>query len=226
METRVLLDLFIIFAAAKLAGEVFHRLRQPAVVGEILAGILIGPHLLGWISDPAQSHTLTAFAEVGVVFLLFTVGLETRTTDMLKVGKQATWVAILGVVLPFGLGLALMLALHSQLVSALFVATALGAVFLRGRALRGPLDDAAFRRLFAADSALGVAAAGLLATGLARAFAGLEKGSAFYLASHLFWTKMTLFVIVAGLEAWPMVTFIRWRSAHHCVSPTCVTCPR
>lgn len=101
----------------------------------------------------------------------------------------------------------------------LFVATALGAIFLRGRALRGPLDDAAFRRLFAADNAWGVAAAGLLATGLARAFAGLEKGSAFYLASHLFWTKMTLFVIVAGLEAWPMVTFIRWRSARRRGAP-------
>jgi Kef-type K+ transport system membrane component KefB len=125
METRILLDLFIIFAAAKIVGEIFDRLHQPAVVGEILAGIIFGPHLLGLISDPAQSHTLQAFAEVGVIFLLFVVGLGTRTSDMLKVGKQATWVAVLGVALPFGLGLGLMLALQSQLTAALFVATAL-----------------------------------------------------------------------------------------------------
>ena len=89
----------------------------------------------------------------------------------------------------------------------------LPAVFLRGRALRGPLDDVGLRRLFVADTIWGVAAALWLATGLLRAFAGLEKGSAFYLSSTLFWTKMTLFVLVILLEIRPMLTFIRWRAA-------------
>ena len=104
----------------------------------------------------------------------------------------------------------------SAIVSALhLLALAIGlpAVFLRGRALRGRLDREGLRRLFAADSAWGVAAALWLATGLLRAFAGLEKGSQFYLASSLFWTKITLFVVIVVLEIWPMITFIRWRRA-------------
>jgi putative membrane protein len=102
----------------------------------------------------------------------------------------------------------------SAVVSALHVlalAIGLPAVFLRGRALKGRLDADGLRRLFAADTAWGLAALLWVATGLLRAFAGLEKGTAFYLASPLFWTKMALFVTVVALELWPMATFIRWR---------------
>jgi len=91
------------------------------------------------------------------------------------------------------------------------VALALGSVFARGRALRGPLDAAGLRSLFAADTTWGVAAVVLVLSGLLRAFGGLEKGAAFYLRSHMFWTKMTLLVVIVLLEIWPMVTFIRWR---------------
>jgi putative membrane protein len=103
----------------------------------------------------------------------------------------------------------------SAVVSALHVlALALGlpAVFLRGRALKRPLDREGLRRLFAADNVWGVAAALWLVTGLLRAFAGLEKGTAFYRASWLFWLKLGLFLLVAALEIRPMVTFIRWRA--------------
>ena len=104
----------------------------------------------------------------------------------------------------------------SALVAALhYLALGIGlpAVFLRGRALKGPLDPGALRRVFAADTAWGLAAALWLATGLLRAFAGLEKGTAFYLASHAFWLKMALFVAVVALEIWPMITLMRWRRA-------------
>src|SRR5919108_3457533 len=100
----------------------------------------------------------------------------------------------------------------SAIVSALHLfALALGlpSVFLRGRALKGPLDAAGLARLFAADNVWGVAAQLWLVTGLLRAFAGLEKGSAFYLASRLFWLKLALFALVGALEIWPMLTFIR-----------------
>lgn len=103
----------------------------------------------------------------------------------------------------------------SALISSLHVlalAIGLPAVFLRGRALRQPLDAVGMRRLFAADNMWGVAAALWIVTGLLRAFAGLEKGSAFYLASPLFWTKMALFLVVLLLEIRPMATFIRWRA--------------
>ena len=106
--------------------------------------------------------------------------------------------------------------MSSAVVAALhYLALALGlpAVFLRGRALRGPLDREGLRRLFAADSVWGVAALLWLATGLPRAFGGLEKGSAFYLASRLFWLKLALFALVVVLEVWPMLTLMRWRRA-------------
>jgi putative membrane protein len=102
----------------------------------------------------------------------------------------------------------------SAIVSALhLLALAIGlpSVYLRGRALRGPLDAAGVQRLLAADSVWGVAAVVWIGTGLLRAFAGLEKGSAFYLGSALFWTKMGLLAVLLALEAWPMAIFMRWR---------------
>jgi putative membrane protein len=102
----------------------------------------------------------------------------------------------------------------SAVVSSLHVlalAIGLPAVFLRGRALKGPLDADGVRRLLAADNAWGVAAVLWIVTGLIRAFGGLEKGTDFYLRSPLFWTKMALFLLILLLEVRPMVTFIRWR---------------
>jgi putative membrane protein len=103
----------------------------------------------------------------------------------------------------------------SAIVSALHLlgmALGLSSIYLRGRALKRPLDDAGFSRLFAADNVWGIAALLLLATGLLRAFGGLQKGSHFYLSSSLFWVKMALFLAVFLLEIRPMVTFIRWRA--------------
>jgi putative membrane protein len=94
----------------------------------------------------------------------------------------------------------------------LALALGLSAVFFRGRALKRPFDAENFRRLFAADTVWGIAAVLWLATGLLRAFGGLEKGTQFYLQSPLFWTKMALFATVVALEVWPMVTFIGWRA--------------
>ena len=102
----------------------------------------------------------------------------------------------------------------SAIVAALhFLALGIGlpSVYLRGRALKGRLDAEGLRRLFAADNVWGVAAALWIATGLLRAFGGLEKGTGFYLASRLFWLKLDLFLLVFVLEIWPMLTFIRWR---------------
>jgi putative membrane protein len=103
---------------------------------------------------------------------------------------------------------ALLAALH-------YFALALGlpGVFLRGRALKRPLDREGLRRLFAADNVWGIAAALWLVTGLLRAFGGFEKGTAFYMASRLFWLKLALFALVVVLEMWPMLTLIRWRGA-------------
>jgi Kef-type K+ transport system membrane component KefB len=121
-ETKVLLTLFIMLAAAKFMAELFERLRQPAVAGEIVAGILIGPSLLNLA---APSEITSILAEIGVIFLLFNVGLETRPAAIFKVGKSAAMVAVLGVVLPFVAGWLLMKAWGSTSVESLFVGTAL-----------------------------------------------------------------------------------------------------
>ena len=102
---KILLALFIALIAAKLMAELFERLHQPAVVGEIIAGILVGPALLNWVQP---TDVMDALAEIGVIFLLFTVGLETRPSDIFKVGGTATIVAVLGVVVPFIAGFALL----------------------------------------------------------------------------------------------------------------------
>jgi Kef-type K+ transport system membrane component KefB len=102
--------------------EVFERLKQPAVVGEILAGIIIGPSLLGWV---APSDLLSVLAEVGVIFLLFTVGLETKPQAIFQVGKRAVIVAVLGVALPFAAGYLIAIAWDGVFVEAMFVGAAL-----------------------------------------------------------------------------------------------------
>ena len=87
----------------------------------------------------------------------------------------------------------------------------LGAVWVRGRALRGPLDARGLRRVFLADSAWGLAALLWIGTGLWRLLAGTEKSTSYYLHNHVFMTKMALLILILVLEFWPMTTLIRWR---------------
>jgi Kef-type K+ transport system membrane component KefB len=82
----VILEVFLIFAGAKAAGELFVRLRLPALAGELMVGILLGPHVLGWVHVDRAS---TALADVGIVVLLFTAGLESPIGDLLAVGRSA-----------------------------------------------------------------------------------------------------------------------------------------
>lgn len=135
-HTRVLLTLFIMLVAAKLMAELFERLRQPAVAGEIIAGVIIGPSLLNLA---APSEAINILAEIGVIFLLFNVGLETKPTAIFKVGKQAALVAVLGVVAPFIGGWLLMRLWGSTSIEALFVGTAMVAtsVGITARVLSG-----------------------------------------------------------------------------------------
>jgi Kef-type K+ transport system membrane component KefB len=102
----ILLSLFIVFVAAQLGSEIAQRLKLPGVVGEIAAGTAIGPSLLGWITPQqvAAGTPLDVLAELGVVLLLFSVGLETRLEDLKRVGKAALLVGVLGVLVPFAFG--------------------------------------------------------------------------------------------------------------------------
>jgi Kef-type K+ transport system membrane component KefB len=135
----ILIDLFILFAAARILGETFEAIGQPAVVGELLAGVLVGPHVLGLVTGQGEEQVvLDVIAELGVIILLFTVGLETSLGDLRRVGRSALLVGTSGVVLPFVAGAALMFALSYDTKETLFVAAALVAtsVGVTARVLR------------------------------------------------------------------------------------------
>lgn len=107
LDPAVLIGVAVMLVAAKLAGEVFERLRQPAVLGELVAGVLLGNLvILGFTSiEPLKTNeTIAALAELGVIILLFEVGLESDLRKMIEVGWSSLLVAFLGVVAPFLLG--------------------------------------------------------------------------------------------------------------------------
>jgi Kef-type K+ transport system membrane component KefB len=120
--SAVLIVVLIAFAAATLGGEIAARLGTATLLGEIAAGAILGPHGLGWLrEDPV----LIALADLGVIVLLFSVGLETDFTRLRAVGSRGVLVGVAGVVLPFVFGSLLMLALGHTAVTAMFVGTAL-----------------------------------------------------------------------------------------------------
>ena len=100
--------LVIILTTAKVIGELCERLRQPAVLGELLVGVIIGPHVLRWVPD---SEIIRLLAEIGAVLLLFEVGLESELGEFVRVRKAALGVALVGIIVPMSLGYGLSIAL-------------------------------------------------------------------------------------------------------------------
>jgi Kef-type K+ transport system membrane component KefB len=102
-------SLFLVLAtmlvAAKLLGELAERIGQPAVLGELVAGVLLGGSVLGVVpASGTAAEVVQVFAELGVVLLLFEIGLETDLREMFRVGTASLSVAMVGVILPFALG--------------------------------------------------------------------------------------------------------------------------
>ncbi|MGZ9160013.1 MAG: cation:proton antiporter [Candidatus Limnocylindrales bacterium] len=120
----VMLGLFLLFVGAKVGEEVARRLGQPAVVGELLGGFLVGPGVFALV---APGETAFVLAEIGVVILLFSVGLEVRLDALLAVGRPAILTALIAMVLPIAAGLAIGLAVGEPLSAAAFVGLALAA---------------------------------------------------------------------------------------------------
>lgn len=107
LDPLVLIGIAVMLVVAKLVGEVFERVGQPAVLGELVGGILIGNlFLLGLTAlEPLKTQPIIAgLAEIGVIILLFEVGLESDIKEMLEVGWSSLLVAVLGVIAPFLLG--------------------------------------------------------------------------------------------------------------------------
>lgn len=122
--SAALLALFVLLLAAKLGEEIFRRIGQPVVVGEILAGLLVGPAVLGIVT---VDEVVRVFSELGVIFLLFWVGLESKLGDIRNVGRPAALVGLLGVVIPVAAGTGLALALDASTATAVFIGAALAA---------------------------------------------------------------------------------------------------
>lgn len=154
------LVMLIVFGSAKLMAELFERLNQPAIVGEILAGVIVGPSVLGWITPNA---TLGSLADLGVMFLLFGVGLEVKAGELMKVGGTATLVATAGVIVPFIAGWGLLAAWGAPTPEAIFVGASMVATSVGITAsvlsARGLLDETASKIILAAaviDDVLGL----------------------------------------------------------------------
>jgi Kef-type K+ transport system membrane component KefB len=125
---KIPLAILLVFGTAKLLAELFERLGQPGIVGEIFAGILLGPSVLHWV---APTELLSTLADFGVMFLLFRVGLDVKASSLLKVGGTATIVATAGVIVPmiFGWGIVTMYGypqIEAVFVGASMVATSVG----------------------------------------------------------------------------------------------------
>jgi Kef-type K+ transport system membrane component KefB len=208
-HARILLDMLIVFASAKLLAEVAERLKQPPVVGELLAGIAIGPSVFGWVRP---DDFLSVLAELGVMFLLFRVGLELKDFQLRKIGCTATLVAAIGVVVPFLCGWGLMFTLGVPQIEAIFVGTALVAtsvgITARVLASKGLLQERASKIILAAaviDDVLGLlvlAAASSLAKGTVNLVelgltAGLAVGFTVVVAQ---WGTKTMDRIVPHVE--------------------------
>ena len=125
MELKTFLfSLIVIYLSARLLGELAVRIGQSSVLGELLAGVLVGPSLLGLIHP---TETLTLLGEIGVMLLLFEVGLESDLQSFLRVGPSAAVVALIGVAVPFALGYGVAVLLQLTTLQAIFVGATLTA---------------------------------------------------------------------------------------------------
>lgn len=140
MLLQVIAQLIVIIAAARMGGWVFRKLGQPQVVGEIATGLLLGPSCFGRLSPDlsaqvfpdATSEIFMVLGQLGLIFLMFIVGLEFDFGHLRTIGRPAAGVALAGIALPFGMGATLAYGIHSEVASeysrpgfVLFMATAL-----------------------------------------------------------------------------------------------------
>ena len=215
--TAVVLALAVILTAAKFAGHLAVRLGQPAVLGELVAGVALGSADLvgvGWFHAMETDAGVDILARIGVLILLFEVGLESTVRDMLKVGLPSLFVAVLGVAAPFALGWgvgALLLPDRSAYVHAFLGATLTAtSVGITARVLRdlGRSQTPEARIILGAaviDDVLGLVILAIVASTIATASAG---GTLSYVGIAWFLAKALAFLVgslVLGLYLSPRV---------------------
>lgn len=199
---HALYGLFLLFAAAKVGEEICLRLRQPALIGQILAGFLIGPSVLHWL---APSGSLDFMAEIGVMFLLFETGLETQPEEILEHGVMSFLVAVMGVLTPLALGWWFARAVGENAITARFVGTLLTATSI-GITAQVLADFHASRTTFG-RVILGAAVLddilGLLALSTLSSFAGSHARIFNLLLTIAFVSVFFVLVLVLRRTAWP-----------------------
>ena len=200
--------LVVVWLAARLAAEAMQRLGQTTVLGELLAGIIIGPAALA-LAHPSEG--LEALAAIGINILLLEIGLESDLDDLLRSGPQSMVVALLGVISPFFLGFALARSwglppLTSVFIGATLTATSVG-ITARVLADLGRIQDPAAKVILGAavvDDVLGLIVLSVV-TGL------IQRGEASITAVAILLVKAALFLVLAvvgGVRLAP--TFVRW----------------
>ena len=204
----LLFGLVIVWLAAKLAGEGMERLGQTAILGELLAGVLIGPGVLGLVHESGILHAL---AEIGVIILLFEIGLESDLGELLRAGLQSSVVALVGIACPFALGYGLAIWWGKPMLAAVFIGATLTAtsVGITARVLSdlGRLQEAASRVVLGAailDDILGLVILAVV-TGL------VQTGAFSFTTVGLILTKALVFIILAvalGIRFAP--TLLAW----------------
>jgi len=143
-EAIFLADLVVLMAAGRLLGEAMLRIGQPSIMGQLLAGILLGPSVLGWLwpdlahllfpAAKEQKSMVDAISQFGILLLLLLTGMETDLALIRKVGRAAITVSLLGVAVPFACGAALGPADLEDTVSSAAGAAMKAFGFLRSRA--------------------------------------------------------------------------------------------
>ena len=207
---QLLLQLAILITAAKLAGYVSTRLGQPAVLGEILAGLLLGPSFLNLqglpiFTSPHLPETVNEFAEIGVILLMFLAGLEVELDAMRRAGKVVVLAGLFGVAVPLLMGMGVALPFEFPLVESVAIGLLLTATSVS-------ISAQTLLELGVLRSREGVALLGaavvddvvvILLVSVFLALAGSAGGGIASVALLL--VRVTLFLIVFGLAGWILV---------------------
>ncbi len=206
-----ILELLIVLLGARLAGEAAARAGVPAMMGEMTAGIVLGPGMLGWIS---ADHMLRLLAEIGLILLLFEVGLDTNIANLVRRGRASAVVAIAGFVAPLALGF--MLARHGfgqSVIVSLFIGGALTATSI-GVTMR-VMRDLELHRSRAAEVVLGAAVIDdvLGVVLLALLFEFANGGASLFNAARIL-LFVALFVAIAPVAASLMTGLVCRFRAH------------
>ncbi|GAC1396976.1 MAG: cation:proton antiporter [Pyrinomonadaceae bacterium] len=207
LDPRVLLSVAVMLFVAKLGGEIFERFKQPAVLGELLGGIMLGSLALFGVSGVEfirANEVVAALAEIGVIILLFEVGLESSVEELFAVGWSSLLVAVVGVVAPFLLGwiVAAYFVPNGSTLEHVFIGAVLSAtsVGITARVLKdiGKLDTREARIILGAavfDDVLGL----LILAVVAGAIRATANGTRLVLSDVVFITGKALAFLIGAL---------------------------